>query len=648
MKLIKLVFFVCLFFSLSLFSQQKQINTLKNKLATEQLNDSAKIKVYGDLGWYYGNVNIDSSFHYTKLGLKLAKATNNENGIAQSYNDIGIIHYRISDFDSSIVYYKKALTLRKKLKDSLRIAAIYNKIGISNNQLFKLDSAIFYTIESLKIYESLGMQKQIAISNNNIANLYRDTKQHQKALETHRKSLAVREEIKDEVGQVQSFVGIGNIYVFLQQNDSAKYYYKKAQSLGEKLNLKRDLSTVYNNLGSIYRDEGNFNLATNLISKSLTIREQLQDNYGIASSSLNLGDLYFRRGLFSRANKNLHKALNVAKSINANELILNTYKTFIQLKGYLNQPDSVVFYQQKHAEVQDTFLNKKIAEETSKFQVQYQTEKKEKEIAIQKQELLDQELKIKNRNLYVLILLGSIILLSVIFWGLYKRNKLKRLQLQKEMELKDALAQIKTQNKLQEQRLEISRDLHDNIGSQLTFIISSIDNLKFISKDINQQFQDKLNSISSFTFDTIHQLRDTIWAMNKNEITGEEFLTRLMSYIEKVKQVKPDLNFEINDQIKEQLLFTSIQGMNLFRVIQECINNTVKHAEAKTISIQFSSKNNQISATIKDDGKGFNKESVNLGNGLSNIETRIQSINGKVNIQSEENKGTKVSIAFKL
>ena len=102
-----------------------------------------------------------------------------------------------------------------------------------------------------------------------------------------------------------------------------------------------------------------------------------------------------------------------------------------------------------------------------------------------------------------------------------KNQKMKTLQLQKENELKDALLKIETQNRLQEQRLQISRDLHDNIGAQLTFIISSVDSLKYAFADGNPRLEDKLNNISSFTKETIYELRDTIWAMNKEEITIE-------------------------------------------------------------------------------------------------------------------------------
>ncbi|HCY83071.1 MAG TPA: two-component sensor histidine kinase, partial [Xanthomarina gelatinilytica] len=107
--------------------------------------------------------------------------------------------------------------------------------------------------------------------------------------------------------------------------------------------------------------------------------------------------------------------------------------------------------------------------------------------------------------------------------------------LKKETELKEALIKIETQNKLQDQRLRISRDLHDNIGAQLTFIISSLDNLKYGFK-LPDNLNDKLKYISEFTSSTIYELRDTIWAMNKSEISFEDLQSRISNFIEKANK----------------------------------------------------------------------------------------------------------------
>ena len=257
-------------------------------------------------------------------------------------------------------------------------------------------------------------------------------------------------------------------------------------------------------------------------------------------------------------------------------------------------------------------------------------------------------MEIKNRNLYAVLLTSALIILGIVFFSIYKKNQLKRKQLQKEVDLNDALFVIKTQNKLQEQRLRISRDLHDNIGSQLTFIISSIDNLKYISKDANSKLKDKLSRISSFTGDTIHQLRDTIWAMNKSEISIEDLHARILSFIEKAKIATENIKFDIKQEINENFTLTSLKGMNVFRVTQEAINNAIKYADASKINISISKNNNNLKISIKDNGTGFDINTVELGNGLSNMEKRMNEIDGKINISSKKNSGTDIQIICKL
>ena len=201
---------------------------------------------------------------------------------------------------------------------------------------------------------------------------------------------------------------------------------------------------------------------------------------------------------------------------------------------------------------------------------------------------------------------------------------------------------------MQEESLKISRDLHDNIGSQLTFIISSIDNLKYISKDASTKLKGKLSNISSFTGDTIHQLRDTIWAMNKSEISVEDLHTRVLSFIEKAKVAVTETEFEIIYEIDKNSSFSSLVGMNIFRVIQEAINNAIKYADAKKIEVQISKTNQNFIISIIDDGKGFDMNTIELGNGLSNMEKRMSEIDAKIHIKSELSKGTHIQIICNL
>lgn len=622
--------------------QQKQITQLKKQLSDTTISDSLKIKLLGDLGYYYGNVNLDSSVYFTKKGLQLALKTNNLKGIGQSYNDIGIIHYRTSRFDSAITYYNKSLKIRNTLNDSVGIAGLYSKIGIAFQQIATLDSALYYNNKSLRVYEQLGMKRFVVINQNNIANIYQNLNQFDKALEIHFKVLEEREITKRPNELVESYVNIGNVYQKLNNFTKSKEYYDKAILIAKKNNLVRELAILYNNYGNIFKEEAKINAALKYYQKAYDIRKKLNDSFGLASVTGNLGVLYFEAAKFNTAQKYLHESLLLAKKYDAKELELTAYKVLLQLKAYLKQPDSTIYYQKKFEDLNDIIRNETITKQIVEIETKYETEKKEKEIIQQKEQLLESELKIKNRNLYAILITAVLLILGILSFGFYKKNQFKRKQLQKEIDLKDALATIKTQNKLQEQRLRISRDLHDNIGSQLTFIISSIDNLKYITKDANEKLKDKLSSISSFTSDTIFQLRDTIWAMNKSEISVDDLHTRILSFIEKAKTATIKTEFDLINSINPEIKFSSLIGINLFRVVQESINNAIKYSNATKIKITLSQKGNQITISIQDNGKGFDMNTISFGNGLSNMEKRMNEIDGKLEINTKPSSGTKI------
>ena len=207
------------------------------------------------------------------------------------------------------------------------------------------------------------------------------------------------------------------------------------------------------------------------------------------------------------------------------------------------------------------------------------------------------------------------------------------------------MAQIETQNKLNEQRLSISRDLHDNIGAQLTFIISSVDNIKYAFDIQNQKLDSKLQSISNFAKTTIVELRDTIWAMNNNEITFEDLRARILNFIEKAKVAKEDVDFKFDiDPALNPIKLSSISGMNIYRTIQEAVHNAVKYSDASRISIEAKSAGDKITVDVNDNGIGFDEKTVEKGSGLENMRKRIEDIGGIFRIDSNKGKGTSISL----
>ena len=205
---------------------------------------------------------------------------------------------------------------------------------------------------------------------------------------------------------------------------------------------------------------------------------------------------------------------------------------------------------------------------------------------------------------------------------------------------------FETQNKLQDQRLKISRDLHDNIGAQLTFIISSIENLQYGFEIKNEKLTKKLKGISAFTKETIYELRDTIWAMNKSEISLEDLQTRISNFVENANTHSGNINFKfiLKDTVLNSTIFSSVTGMNVYRIVQESINNTIKYSEAKNVTVEIFQNKEQLVIKVVDDGKGFDITKAGDGNGLNNIKKRAKDIKATLNINSKINVGTEIEL----
>ncbi|HPW98980.1 MAG TPA: sensor histidine kinase, partial [Flavobacterium sp.] len=323
------------------------------------------------------------------------------------------------------------------------------------------------------------------------------------------------------------------------------------------------------------------------------------------------------------------------------EDLIQTYNYLIQTSSQLNQKDSVSFYSNAIMRLQDKIIEQTVRKQTNEFETKYQTVKKEKLIAQQKEE-------VKYKNILLLGLTIIVFFIALFGFLIFRQQKLKNKQQKQEFELKSAITQIEKQNELQQQRLSISKDLHDNIGAQLTFIISSVETAKYVADIKNTTLESKLSNISNFTKDTIVELRDTIWAMNSETINFEDLRLRILNFIEKATTATTDIsfNFMVDNALKNTHL-SSVQGMNVYRCIQEAINNAIKYSEANNILVEVILDKNEIKIIIKDNGKGFDVETISNGNGLQNMQKRMEEIGGTFQIVSEPTKGTQIKLNFK-
>jgi signal transduction histidine kinase len=217
----------------------------------------------------------------------------------------------------------------------------------------------------------------------------------------------------------------------------------------------------------------------------------------------------------------------------------------------------------------------------------------------------------------------------------------RSMMMYKEFEHQYVLAKVENEKQIQAQRLEISKDLHDSLGAQLTFINSILDGIKKSATKLDDVVLARINTLSDFSENSITELKNTLWVLNANEITLHDLKAKILNFIKSAAEAKEDVKFSFNLDASENPNLDSKRAVNLFRVVQEIVNNAVKYADASEIGIDLQYIDDMITVRIADNGRGFDYETEKEKSfGLKNIESRMKAMNGRVHLDTEKGKGT--------
>lgn len=556
--------------------------------------------------------------------------------------------------DSAIVYGKIAL---KKLEAIKKINSIY----YVNNNLAKSYSKLGkYELEKKHLHDNLNLSEK----NNNsywelnsyhsLSNLHHDFEEFEQGVNYGKKGFNRAMTFKEkDLSQIRSLLNVIAInYDDWNKPEIALYYHKKVfeYTNGNDTLL---LSNTYNNIGNTYLKLKNNKVAKSWFNRAITILKIGESNYtsdyvnySYATIYTNLATLASDENDKSQALKLFNLAFNYATKSNEVEKLRDYYYQSARFNKKYKNIDLAFKDQENYLLLRDSIYNRERAEKVNDLETKYQVEKKEKEILQSKIKISNNELQIKKQKVQFLILALIALVLIIIVYLIYRQQRLINKQQAHEFQLISAIDRIESQNQMHEQRLSISRDLHDNIGAQLTFIISSVDNLKFGFKITDDKINTQLEKINNFTKQTIVELRDTIWAMNSNEISFQDIEVRIFNFIENAKQSNEKLriNFEVESNLATSKL-NSLAAINVYRIIQEAINNALKYSKCNEINIKIGSENNSIKITISDNGKGFDLENVKIGNGILNMQKRSEEINGTFAIISSTI-GTEITLTL--
>ncbi|MBI2257378.1 MAG: hypothetical protein HYU67_00585 [Flavobacteriia bacterium] len=509
-------------------------------------------------------------------------------GQADAYYNLALCDALLGDYKSSIQFDLLSLKLYEKLKNHKKIARIYADIGYRIRYIDYKQGCFYF-------HKAIEHGKKYKVPSIEMAPIYNN----------------YGETIKEE------------------KLDSAIYYFETALKLAQKESDSIGIPFSLNKLAESYAKKRMFETAFNYLKKSDVYRFKNADSSGIADNYAYRADIFYEIPVIDSAIKYYLLSYELSKRWKYNALERFCSKRLANLFRKKKNYEKALFYFEINKTLEDSVLNGNVKNEMAHLEIRYDTEKTKRELA-------EQESKLATKQKYLVLTLTLLILIIIISYFAIRFQRLKRKRKINEILWSQELENAKKEKHFMDEKMRIARELHDNIGSHLTFIISSLDNLNYTQNEENKT--KKLNDLTSFGRQTMKDLRDTIWAMNHEDGNMEVLLTRLA---ELRSILPPHLQIQVHSNVHKELPLKGIQLLNIYRIIQEFIQNTIKYAMADLIHIEFLKTSNGFVISIIDNGRGFDLKEIRFGNGLLNMKRRCEEMNGKFIINSSE-KGTEI------
>lgn len=540
---------------------------------------------------------------------------------------------------------KNAVQYFQKTGDKNSQAYFYELIAKNYQGRSMQDSALHFHFLAIDIYDKINLLRDKAMVLNEVGRVHRKLKNNQNALQYYDEAFSIFNKLNDDEGEAIILNESGVVFEQMGNHSEAQKRFRKSLMIQKKRKDSVGIGYSLEFIGYNFLLQNKLQESEEYLLKSLEIRQKLKDDFALTLNYNTLAELFYKKNDWQKAEEFINKSNHLSRKINYPDIRVANLE--LQIKNAQKNANfqHAFLLREQQISLKDSLYSLEKEKNIETLHQKFQTAEKEKALLKQRAQIAEKEVQIKNRNILAILLSFFAIVVAAVGYLFFYRQKIKNRQQKKENELKMALKTIESKNELDKQRLSISRDLHDNIGSQLTFIISSIDTTKqFFGKE-NQVLENRLSMINSFTKETILELRDTIWAMNRSSISIEDLQVRITNFITNANLAAQNISFKfVNDITGDKVIgFDAKKGMNIYRILQESINNAIKHSEATEISVKLFENKSQLNFEISDNGKGFDLDENNAGNGLKSMQKRAEEIGGKLIVESTEH-GTIITV----
>ncbi|HET9823885.1 MAG TPA: histidine kinase [Chitinophagaceae bacterium] len=672
-------------------TQTKRADSLLVQLKSEKF-DTGKVVAMFTLCTLLDREDVnDDIVKYASEALFFAQKENYQRGIGISYYTVSFCDYAKRDYSRALKNISAAEQALLEAGDKINAGRSRYLHGDILYELENYSESIKYFSDALAIWQTIGYKTLAGSCTNDLARSYGYIGNYNKSIEYFYKALQLSEELGDKKEMARSLQYIGAHYDNFNDHETGLKYLQEAASLNLELGNKFDFAQNNTTIGEIYLEEGNYaearkrffqslkiyeergapayginwcsgdiaeiyekegdsaytagakNVSKEKYNEALALRkiilkraEEIKRPQQVADNEIEIGKIYFKLSQLSMAEKYLFEALRLSRKSGRKEALVTSYLFLSQLDSAEHNPAKAYEHYKLYTLYRDSLFNNESAQELSFYKVQSDIEKEEEEIKLlSTQNKLSMAIAEKEKQRKKIIYASIMAILVFGSYGVYRYIGRKKLQNQQEV-LKE--------------RLRISRELHDEVGSTLSGIAmySHLTKQQINASKI-EEVEKSLSNIQQSANDMIHKLSDIVWLVNPEKDSFPKLIERLEEFAADIARIK---NMEVKINVQKELMATGLpvdKRRNIYLFCKEAITNAIKYSDAAVIELTIKElENGRIDFSISDDGKGFDPSNVRKGNGLVNMQQRAEEMNAHFSLRTGTGHGTTLTMTCKF
>lgn len=621
----------------------------KIRTAKEDSNQVMMLFRYGEL---FEQSQPDTALLYYSKAKALSEKLQYKKGLFTYCSYSIVILNNQGKFREALDLCRQTARLYEGSADKNDLAAIYINTGSEWQYLSDLETAAANYIKAAALSEETGNKKFQRVSYNNLASVFNSLQQYEKGKKYAEKSLKIALEMKDDYAVASSLINLATSESFLKDHAASLARFKEVEVLGIKMNDPIIRMDGWLGMADNHKAMRRFGEAEKLYKDVVALSGKLAAPEYRLYGYMGLSSFLPEAKRYVEAKAVTDSGIVLAQQLGTRLELKELYLRASQLHEASGQPVQALHYHKQFVSLNDSLINEKNTANINLLEIKFETGQKETQIKALEAEKKINQLQLRQQSTFNYILLGSaagILLIALLARRNYHHKQ--QLQQQRIAELEKEKQLLATEAVLQgqeEERSRLARDLHDGLGGMLSGIKHSFVNMKenlFLTPENVERFQRGIDMLDT----SITELRRVAHNMMPEALLKFGLHAALKDFCTGISS-SGTLRVIFQSHDAEQLPLSQTASVTLYRVVQELLNNTLKHAAATEALVQLNREGATIHLTVEDNGRGFDTSQLlhAKGMGWQNIKNRLDYLNARFEIQSAPGKGTSVNIEMDI